>query len=95
MIANGTNGAKLPMPKPPPMDPGNALIAPGPAQISTTIITAPAGQLLALTIRTPTTTLTVLLNGQDAKTWAANLTAAATRMSATGLITATRPITKP
>ena len=71
-----------------PFDLGNTLLAEQPAQMFTTVIPTPAGQRLALTIRTPSATLTVFLAGQDAKTWAANLSKAAAPMSGAGLVAA-------
>ena len=44
----------------PPVDAGNALLAETPAQLSTALLGTPAGQRMALTIRTASTTLTVL-----------------------------------
>jgi hypothetical protein len=73
----------------PPVDPGNQLLAEGPAQISTAVLDTPAGQRLAMTVRTTSATVTVLLGGADAKTWAAQLTAVAAGMSGAGLVVAT------
>jgi hypothetical protein len=75
-------------PAPPLVDEGNALLAEAPAQCSTGLVQTPAGQRLALTVRTPSTTLTVLLGQADAKVWAANISTAAAQMSAAGLIVA-------
>ena len=72
----------------PPFDPGNQLLAEGPAQISTTMLDTPAGQRLAMTVRTTSATVTVLLGGADAKTWAAQLTTVAAGMSGAGLVAA-------
>jgi hypothetical protein len=72
----------------PPFDQGNALLGETPAQMSASLIGTPVGQRLALTIRTPSTTLTVLLAGKDAQSWAAMLTKTADMMSASGLIVA-------
>ena len=73
---------------PPPIDPGNSLLAETPAQITTALIPAPSGQRMALTIRTQTTTLTVLLTQADAKTWGEQITTGAAAMSGSGLIVA-------
>ena len=76
-------------PQPPlPVDPGNGLLAETAAQMTTALVDTPSGQRLALTIRTPSTTLTVLLQGADAKSWAATLTGAASQMSVSGLVIA-------
>jgi hypothetical protein len=73
---------------PPPVDPGNQLLAETSAQLTTGLIQTPAGQRLALTIRTPSTTLTVLLQQGDARAWAAGILGAANQMSSSGLIVA-------
>jgi hypothetical protein len=76
-------------PQPPaPFDAGNALLSEQPAQLVTAVVQAPAGQRLALTIRTPSATVTVFLPGKDAKAWAARLTQDAGAMSASGLVIA-------
>lgn len=72
----------------PPVDQGNQLLAEVPAQLSTSLVDVPGGQRMALTIRTASTTLTVLLNGADAKSWAANIAGTASQMSTSGLIAA-------
>ena len=69
-------------------DPGNGLLAETPAEMATALAETSAGQRLALTIRTPSTTLTVLLGAADAKAWAATLSQAAGAMSSSGLIVA-------
>ena len=73
---------------PPPVDPGNQLLTETPAQLTTALIDTPHGQRLALTIRTTSTTVTVLLQGGDAKAWAAQLTRDSALMSTTGLVVA-------
>jgi hypothetical protein len=75
-------------PAAPPVDPGNQLLAETPAQLSTALVDTPAGQRMALTVRTASTTPTVLLNGADSKEWAANLSGAAAKMSGSGLVAA-------
>jgi hypothetical protein len=76
-------------PAPPtPLDTGNTLLGENPAILFTALVQTPLGQRLAVTIRTPSTTLTVFLAGQDAKTWAANLATAAAPMSGAGLVAA-------
>ncbi len=71
-----------------PFDQGNPLLGETPAQMTTVLIDTPAGQRLALTVRTPSTTVTVLLAGKDAQEWARALTKAADTMSASGLVVA-------
>ena len=71
-----------------PVDPANALLAETPARLLTSLVDTPAGQRLALTIRTASTTCTVLLQHGDAKQWAQLMTGAAAQMSSSGLIVA-------
>ena len=78
----------------PPVDPANQLLAETPAQLCTGLVDTPLGQRLALTIRTASTTLTVLLQGADAKTWAAQLTRDSAAMSQAGLVIANGAIAK-
>lgn len=77
-------------PAPPaPFDTSNTLLGEQPAQLTTAIVTAPTGQQrLALTVRTPSATVTVFLAGQDARAWAARLTTDAGAMSVAGLVVA-------
>jgi hypothetical protein len=56
--------------------------------MSAALIDTPAGQRLVLTIRTASTTLTVLLEKVDAVAWLANLKAVADSMSSSGLVVA-------
>ena len=70
------------------MDASNSLLGETSAQLSTALMQTPAGQRLALTIRTASTTLTVFLAAADAKVWGANVKAAADQMSTSGLIVA-------
>jgi hypothetical protein len=72
----------------PPFDPGNQLLGEQPAQCTTALIPTAVGQRLALTIRTPSATLTVFLGKDDAITWAGNLRNTAKQMSGSGLIVA-------
>lgn len=72
----------------PPFDAGNPLLGEQPAQMTTALIQTPAGQRLALTIRTPSATVTVFLAGPDAKAWAARFTCDAVGMSGAGLVAA-------
>jgi hypothetical protein len=75
-------------PQVPPVDPGNQLLAEVPAQLMTALVASPQGQRLALTIRTASTTLTVMLAGPDARNWAQMLAKTAESMSVAGLIIA-------
>lgn len=72
----------------PPIDPGNTLLAETPAQLVTGLIQTAQGQRLALTIRTASTTFTVLLGQADGRTWGRNIIQTADAMSASGLIVA-------
>ena len=78
----------MPAQSPQPFDASNGLLGETPAQLTTALMQTPTGQRMALTIRTPSTTLTVLLQGADAKSWAATLTGAASQMSVSGLVIA-------
>ena len=75
-------------PQVPPVDPGNQLLSEVPAQFTTALVATSQGQRLALTVRTASTTLTVLLQGPDARNWGQQLAKAAESMSAAGLIVA-------
>lgn len=75
-------------PAPQPFDPANQLLSETPAQLNIAVMDTPAGQRLVMTVRTASTTVTVLLQGADAKSWAAQMTRAATAMSGTGLVVA-------
>lgn len=76
------------MPDVPLFDEGNKLLGELPSQLTTDVIDTPSGQRLAMTIRTPTTTLTVFLRGSDAKSWARQLVSESAVMSDSGLIAA-------
>ena len=69
-------------------DPSNTLLGEVPAGLSTALIETPQGQRLVLTIRTASTTLSVLLEAADGKAWGAQIRAVADQMSASGLIVA-------
>ena len=75
-------------PQPQPMDIGNGLLAETPANLTTALVETPQGQRLALTIRTASTTLTVLLGAADARAWGAQVKTAVDQMSKSGLIVA-------
>jgi len=81
-------GSSLQENKIPSYDKGNQLLGELPAQLTTDVTEFPSGQRLILTIRTPTTTLTVFLQGADAKKWAHQLSSEAAMMSDAGLIAA-------
>lgn len=68
-------------PQVPPMDPGNRLLADTPSILSVTPANGPTGSKLMLTIRTSSTTLTVLLEKPLAQEWAANINAGCAMMS--------------
>jgi hypothetical protein len=70
----------------PAVDPANQLLAEVPSQLTTAIVDTPLGQRLVLTIRTASTTVSVLLNGADAKTWSGQISRDAAMMSAAGLV---------
>ena len=77
------------MPQPqqvPPFDAGNQLLGEQPAQFTTAKLPTPLGERLAVTIRTPSATVTVFLNGKDAKAWSAQFARDASAMSAAGLV---------
>lgn len=70
-------------------DPGNDLIAISPATLTTGKITLPDGRtMIVATIRTPTTTLTMLLNKGDCKSWGQTLTEEADSTPGAGLVAA-------
>jgi hypothetical protein len=74
------------LPPMPPVDPGNAILNEGPAIMMATPVNTAAGQRLALTIRTPQVTLTILLIKDDAGRWRDTMTEGIGKMS--GLILA-------
>jgi hypothetical protein len=79
---------QTPPPPAAPFDTANSLLGEQPAQLVTALVATPAGQRLALTVRTPSATVTVFLAGQDARAWAARLTRDADGMSVSGLVVA-------
>ena len=72
----------------PPFDAGNTLLGESPAQITTALLDTPAGQRLVLTVRTPSTTVTVLLNKEDGQSWGRSVLATVNQMSGAGLFVA-------
>lgn len=67
------------------IDTSNHLLAMVPTVLTTGLVPTQDGQKTALTIRTSSTTLTVLLEKQDLEAWAAQLVKAAQRMSSSGI----------
>lgn len=61
------------MPQMPPVDRGNAILGETPAVMAVTPANTPAGPRLLLTIRTPSTTLTIFLDRDNALAWARHL----------------------
>lgn len=72
----------------PPFDAGNSLLGESPALMTTALLPTPGGQRLALTIRTTSTTITVLLNREDGQNWGRQILATVNQMSKAGLIVA-------
>jgi hypothetical protein len=65
----------------PPFDPGNQLLAGGPAQLTVDEVLTPQGKAATLTIRTASTTLTVFLSREDLAAWAQSMQQRADAMS--------------
>jgi hypothetical protein len=93
-VSDGQNGQGSPGPVaavvPPSatFDAGNSLLAERPAAITTSHLAMPGHpERVCLTIRTETTTLTLLLAKADALSWAAQLKTEAGQLSGSGLIT--------
>ena len=76
----------------PVADPGNPLINKVPCKLDTGKAQTPIGELGVVTIRTATTTLTVLLDGNELKDWVKILTALSSQTSSNGLIVTGPPI---
>lgn len=53
----------------PPFDSGNALLSIVPSQLTTSVQETPAGQRLAVTVRTVDATLTVFLDRDEVDNW--------------------------
>ena len=70
----------------PPVDPGNQLLTEQVAQLTTAPVETPRGPRLVLTIRTPSTTLSVFLTGNDALLWGKQIAADASKLNGAGLI---------
>ena len=75
-------------PQMPPFDTGNPLLGQTPASLSCALLETPAGQRLALTIRTASTTVTVLLDKEDGQEWGRSVLSTVNQMSSAGLILA-------
>lgn len=73
-------------PQPPPYDLGNTLLSETEAQITCALIDTTTGQRMVLTVRTDSTTLSVLLSREDARKWAAVIKGVGDQMS--GLVVA-------
>lgn len=71
-----------------PADMGNGLLAETPANLTTSLANTPSGQRMVMTIRTPSATVSVFLNGQDAQRWGDQIRGLAAQMSSAGLIVA-------
>jgi hypothetical protein len=65
----------------PPVDPGNPILAPTPVIWSTAQVETPHGPRLAVTLRTTSTTLTLLLEREHAARLGSDITRAAGQMS--------------
>lgn len=63
------------------IDPVNRLLDNGPHELRAAIMEAASGRIAVITLRTPSTTLTVLLSPAEAQDWADHLTAVATKVS--------------
>lgn len=83
---------QMQLPPMPPIDQGNPILNEGPAVFQCTPVTTAGGQRLAMTIRTPTTTMTILLMKDDASSWRDTLTEGIGKMS--GLILANGSLKK-
>lgn len=67
-------------------DPGNPLLTKVPARLDTGQLASPMGQLAVLTIRTGSTTTTILLTADEVKDWSQRIGGLAGSMSQNGLI---------
>ncbi len=92
----GQNGQGSPGPQAVPaagsLDAGNSLLAERPARLVTSRLAMPGyPERVCLTIRTETTTLTLMLAKADALAWAAQLKAEAGQLSGSGLFAGKGP----
>lgn len=72
----------------PAFDLGNALLAEQPSQLTVSLMDTPQGQRLCLTIRTTSTTVSVLLGKTEATAWGTRISGDAATMSSSGLVVA-------
>lgn len=70
----------------PPIDVGNQLLGGVPAQLTVSEQMTPSGKAAALTIRTPSTTLTVFLAREELADWAGTMQRTADQMGGLMLI---------
>lgn len=81
------------------IDAGNVLLGPCVSQLFAGLAQTAAGQTALITVRTPSTTLTVGVTREQALDWSRVLAGLAGQMSASGLVTVaggiavTRPVT--
>lgn len=68
------------------VDSGNSLLAPVPARLETGTIESPSGKLAVLTIRSATTTMTVMIGVKDLRNWTGILGALADSMAMSGSV---------
>lgn len=79
----------MPHPQAPVLvDPGNPLLGKSSCRLETGAIEAPGETLGVITVRTPTTTLTVFLSPADVRNWAGLLDGLARQLSGSGLVQA-------
>lgn len=72
------------------VDQGNPLLAHVPAQLDTGTVELPGeGKVGVMTIRTGSTTLTIMLAAEDLKNWAGVLSGLADQLGGAGLVKAT------
>jgi hypothetical protein len=76
------------LPGPSPFDAANELLAEVPANLMLSMIQTPPGQRMTLTIRTATTTLTVVLTKEKAAEWGQLISGQAGLMTGSGLFVA-------
>ena len=70
------------------IDAGNNLLDQVTANLSTGTLNGPQGSKLVLTVRTASTTLTVIMDKADGLTWAQNIKNECDKMSGSGLLVA-------
>lgn len=77
------------------LDAGNPLLGPCAARLETGTLAVSGSQLGVVTIRTASTTLTVLLKAADVKVWAKLLTGLGDSMSSSGLTVVSESLLPP